>query len=125
MADARGARLVVVGGGVIGSALALLGLRRGYEVAHIERELDARGASVRNFGLVWVSGRPPGAELAFALRSRELWEQLAAEVPAVGFRASGSLTIVREEPELRVLEQVVERADAADRRLELLDAAAT
>src|SRR5215470_15077354 len=111
MVDAKGARLVVVGGGVLGSAHALLGLRRGYEVVHLERELDARGASIRNFGLVWVSGRPPGAELAFALRSRALWEELAADVPALGFRANGSLTIVREEPELRVLEQVVERAD--------------
>src|SRR5215831_5135338 len=115
MADARGARLVVVGGGVLGSAHALLGLRRGYEVTHLERELDARGASVRNFGLVWVSGRRPGAELAFALRSRALWEELGALVPELGFRANGSLTLVQDEAELRVLEQVVEREDAAER----------
>jgi hypothetical protein len=34
-------------------------LVRGHEVVQIERELEARGASVREFGLVWVSGRPP------------------------------------------------------------------
>jgi FAD dependent oxidoreductase TIGR03364 len=116
-------RLVVVGGGVLGCMHAFLGLRRGYEVVHLERELDARGASVRNFGLIWVSGRRAGAELVCALRSRELWEQVAAEVPDVGFRANGSLTVVVDEAELRVLEEVVAREDARDRRVALLDAA--
>jgi FAD dependent oxidoreductase TIGR03364 len=116
-------RAVVVGAGVLGSLHALLALRRGFDVVHVERELDARGASVRNFGLIWVSGRRPGPELAFALRSRRLWEELARELPQLGFRANGSLTLVQEEAELAVLEQVLERPDAADRELELLDAA--
>ena len=34
--------------------------------------------TARNFGLIWVSGRAPGAEPALALRARELWEKLAA-----------------------------------------------
>jgi FAD dependent oxidoreductase TIGR03364 len=117
------ARAVVVGAGVLGSFSALAALRRGHEVVHLEREQAARGASVRNFGLVWVSGRRPGEELAFALRSRALWEQLAAEIPELGFRANGSLTIVQDEAELTVLEEVVERADADERAVELLDAA--
>jgi FAD dependent oxidoreductase TIGR03364 len=116
-------RAVIVGGGVIGSMHARLALERGFEVVQLERELDARGASIRNFGLIWVSGRRPGAELALALRSRELWEQLAHDIPDLGFRANGSLTIVQEESELRVLEEVVARADATDRQLALLDAA--
>lgn len=116
-------RVVIVGGGVIGSMHALLAQRRGHEVLQIERELDSRGASVRNFGLIWVSGRRPGAELALALRSRELWQLLADEIPGLGFRANGSLTIAQDERELRVLEQVVARDDAGDRRLALLDAA--
>jgi FAD dependent oxidoreductase TIGR03364 len=102
---------------------AYFALRRGDEVVHLERDLEARGASVRNFGLIWVGGRRPGAELAFALRSRELWGGLAADVPELGFRANGSLTLVTEEAELRVLEQVVAREDAAERELTLLDAA--
>ncbi|HUK45070.1 MAG TPA: TIGR03364 family FAD-dependent oxidoreductase [Gaiellaceae bacterium] len=117
------ARAVVIGAGVLGSFHALAALRRGWEVVHLEREQDARGASVRNFGLVWVSGRRPGPELALALRARSLWEELGREVPELGFRPNGSLTLVQDEAELRVLEQVVERPDAAERRLELLDAA--
>ena len=116
-------RAVVVGAGVIGSLHALLALERGYEVVHLERELAARGASVRNFGLVWVSGRRPGAELSFALRARELWGRLARDLPGLGFRANGSLTIAQQEPELRVLEAVMARADASERELTLLDPA--
>jgi FAD dependent oxidoreductase TIGR03364 len=115
-------RAVVVGAGVLGCMHALGALRRGYEVVHLEREQAARGASVRNFGLVWVSGRRPGAELALALRSRALWEELGALIPDLGFRPNGSLTLVQDEAELRVLEQVVEREDATERQLRLLDA---
>jgi glycine/D-amino acid oxidase-like deaminating enzyme len=101
---------------------ALFARRLGFEVVQLERERAPRGASVRNFGLIWVSGRRPGAELAFTLRSRSLWEQISAEIPAIGFRANGSLTIVQDQAELRVLEQVVERDDAGARQLALLDA---
>ena len=62
-------RLVVVGGGVIGTMHAVEGVRRGYEVVQLERDVAPRGASVRNFGLVWVSGRADGAELDLALRA--------------------------------------------------------
>jgi FAD dependent oxidoreductase TIGR03364 len=116
------ARIVIVGGGVIGTMLAYAADRRGCEVVQLEREAAARGASVRNFGLVWVSGRRPGDELVFALRSRQLWEELAADVPDVGFRANGSLTIVQEDAELAVLDEVVARDDAPARGFELLDA---
>ena len=100
---------------------AYLSLRRGHEVVHLERGIEASGASVRNFGLIWISGRRPGAELTFALRSRRLWDELAAEVPGLGFRANGSLTIVTTAAELRVLEDVVARDDAQDRGFSLLD----
>ena len=42
---------------------AVLARRHGYAVTQLEREPAGRGASVRNFGLVWVSGRRAGAEL--------------------------------------------------------------
>ena len=38
------------------------------------------------------------------------------------FLKDGSITIVQTEPELRILEEVVAREDAAQRRLALLDA---
>jgi hypothetical protein len=89
----------------------------------LEREAEARGASVRNFGLVWVSGRRAGSELNLALRARELWQELGAEVPGLGFRAAGSLTLAAEDAELGLLKEAAELPDAPRRGFELLDPA--
>jgi FAD dependent oxidoreductase TIGR03364 len=114
-------RIVVVGGGVLGTMHAVMARRRGYEVVHQEREGEARGASVRNFGLVWVSGRRAGAELGLALRARELWEELGGAVPGLGFRPAGSLTVASDDAELRVLKEAAGLPDADRRGFELLD----
>src|SRR3984957_2332091 len=84
-------RVVIVGGGILGTMHAVLARRRGYAVTQLEREPAGRGASVRNFGLVWVSGRRAGPELALALRARELWAELGAAVPGLHFPAAGPL----------------------------------
>ncbi len=114
-------RVVIVGGGVLGLMHAVQARRRGLAVVHLEREADARGASVRNFGLIWVSGRAPGPELALALRARELWEELAAAVPEAGFRPHGSLTLAADDAELALLQEAAARPDATERGYELLD----
>ncbi|NLU66514.1 TIGR03364 family FAD-dependent oxidoreductase [Streptomyces sp. HNM0574] len=113
-------RVIVVGAGVLGTMHAWQAIERGHEVVHIEREEQARGASVRNFGLVWVGGRADGPELEVALRARELWEGIGARVPGLGFRPAGSLTVVTNEAELAVARAAAERPDAAERGYRLL-----
>ncbi|MFE1901309.1 TIGR03364 family FAD-dependent oxidoreductase [Streptomyces yangpuensis] len=115
-------RVIVVGGGVVGTMHAWQAVERGHEVVQIEREAEARGASLRNFGQIWISGRAGGEELATALRARELWERIGAEVPGLGFRANGSLTPVRTAREYAVAEAALARPDAAARSYELLGA---
>lgn len=116
-------RVTVVGGGVVGTMHAWQAVERGHEVVQIEREAEARGASSRNFGQIWVSGRAGGEELETALRARELWEEIGARVPGLGFRANGSLTPVRGDRELAVAEAAVAREDSAARGYKLLTAA--
>ncbi|WP_329457721.1 TIGR03364 family FAD-dependent oxidoreductase [Streptomyces sp. NBC_01497] len=115
-------RVIVVGAGVLGTMHAWHAAARGHEVVQIEREPEARGASLRNFGQIWVSGRAGGEELQTALRARELWEGIGEGVPALGFRATGSLTPVRTERELAVATAATERPDAAARGYKLLTA---
>jgi FAD dependent oxidoreductase TIGR03364 len=119
--DLHGQRVAVVGGGVIGTLHAYLALRAGAEVAHLERDLSPHGATVRNFGLIWVSGRRAGGELALAQRSRDLWEEIAREVPGVGFRPNGSLSVVRPGPEADLARAALGLPDAAERGFEWLD----
>lgn len=106
---------------MLGTMHAYTARRRGYEVVQLEREAGPRGASVRNFGLVWVSGRAAGPELALAQRARELWGEVGAAVPGVGFRPRGSLTVARTGAELAVARHAASAADAAERGFELLD----
>jgi FAD dependent oxidoreductase TIGR03364 len=115
-------RVVIVGGGILGTMHAVLARRRGYAVTQLEREPAGRGASVRNFGLVWVSGRRAGPELALALRARALWEEIAATAPGTGFRPAGSLTIATSEAELAVMRAAVALPDAKQREFDLLTA---
>ncbi|WP_026361129.1 TIGR03364 family FAD-dependent oxidoreductase [Amycolatopsis nigrescens] len=118
-------RILIVGGGVLGTMHAWQAVERGHDVVQLEREPEARGASVRNFGLVWVGGRASGAELDTALRARTLWAGIGARVPGLGFRANGSLTVLRTEAEHAVAGEVVAGAEAADRGFKLLDATET
>ncbi|WP_299527798.1 TIGR03364 family FAD-dependent oxidoreductase [uncultured Streptomyces sp.] len=115
-------RVIVVGAGVVGTMHAWHAVNRGHEVVQIERESEARGASLRNFGQIWVSGRAGGEELETALRARELWEGIGAEVPDLGFRPCGSLTPLRTGLEIAVAEAAVARDDAAARGYQLLTA---
>ena len=113
-------RVVIVGGGILGTMHAVLARRHGYAVTHLEREPAGRGASVRNFGLIWVSGRRAGPELALALRARELWAEIADGAPGTGFRPAGSLTIATSEAELAVMREAAALPDAKQREFELL-----
>jgi FAD dependent oxidoreductase TIGR03364 len=97
-------------------------LAAGYEVTQIERDPMPMSASVRNFGLVWVSGRAAGAELDLAIRARQLWGQIGTEAQ-IGFRANGSLTFARSEIEVELLQRAALMPDAAIRGFEYLSAA--
>ncbi len=112
---------IVVGAGVLGTMHAVEALRRGWDVTLLERDAEPRSATVRNFGMVWISGRAPGDELRFALRARELWEAIGAEVPGVGFAPQGSLLVVWHPEELAVLEEVCARTDAAERGIRIVE----
>jgi FAD dependent oxidoreductase TIGR03364 len=116
----EGQRTVVVGGGILGTTHALAALLRGAEVVQLERDLVPHGATVRNFGLVWVSGRAEGPEFDLALRSRGLWQEISEIVPGVGFRANGSLTLLNNEDEMKVAQRAAARDDAEARGFELL-----
>lgn len=114
-------KAIVIGGGILGTMHAREALKNGYEVIHLERDPFPTSASVRNFGLIWIGGRASGIELEASLRTRELWQEIAAEIPEMTFRANGSLTLVRNEAELKVLEESMEKSDSAQRQWKLLD----
>jgi FAD dependent oxidoreductase TIGR03364 len=116
-------RAVVAGGGVLGTWHALELCQAGFTVTHLEAEAAPQGASVRNFGLIWVSGRRTGAELDAAQRARQRWEEVGGIVPDVGFRPDGSLTLAQNDAERKVMEEFAAHPDAAARSITYVDPA--
>ena len=112
--------VIVVGGGIVGTMHALLAVKAGYSVTHVERDLAPQSASVRNFGLIWVSGRAAGPELEVALRARQLWSEIGSEAE-IGFRAQHSLTIAQNEAELDVMREAALMPDYLERGFRLLN----
>jgi D-hydroxyproline dehydrogenase subunit beta len=71
--------VAVVGAGILGLAHALAAARRGLAVVVLDRDAQANGASVRNFGFVTITGQEGGATFARARRSRDVWLEVAGE----------------------------------------------
>ena len=71
--------LAVVGAGIIGLACARAAALQGLRVAVIDRDAQANGASVRNFGFITVTGQERGLAWTRARRTCEIWEQIASD----------------------------------------------
>src|SRR3974377_1891239 len=94
MPQSRSYDLAVVGAGVCGLAHALAAARRGKRVVVIDRDAQANGASVRNFGFVTVTGQQAGACWRRAKRSRDVWIEIAAAAK-IPIQQRGLLMIAR------------------------------
>jgi FAD dependent oxidoreductase TIGR03364 len=95
--------LAVVGAGIVGLATALAGARRGLRVVVIDRDAQANGASIRNFGFVTVSGQESGVMWRRARRSREVWHEVA-DAAGIAVVQRGAWLAVRRAEAVRVLE---------------------
>ncbi|WP_226627459.1 NAD(P)/FAD-dependent oxidoreductase [Alloyangia pacifica] len=76
--------ITVIGGGLVGSALALGLAEAGQRVLVLDGEDLARRASRANFGLVWVSGKGLGAPdyARWSFESARLWPGFARDLEA-------------------------------------------
>ena len=96
--------VIVIGAGIVGLALARSHAIRGRSVLVVDREDRTVGATIRNFGLVWPVGQPPGTRFERARQSAQIWNELAVEA-GVEIHATGSLTLAHSDLELRVLRE--------------------
>jgi glycine/D-amino acid oxidase-like deaminating enzyme len=74
--------VVVVGAGIVGAACAYYLARAGASVVVLDAGAIAAGTSSAGEGNLLVSDKQPGPELALALRSRELWDEIGDDVGA-------------------------------------------
>ena len=93
--------LAIVGAGIIGLGHALAAARRGLRVVVIDRDAQANGASVRNFGFITVTGQQAGAMWQRARRARDVWDEIVgpAGIPVIH---RGTALIARSDEALAV-----------------------
>lgn len=96
--------LAVVGAGICGLSAALAAARRGLRVVVVERDAQANGASVRNFGFVTVTGQRPGETWERARHSAETWREVAPKA-GIPICHEGLLVTARRAEAVAVLEE--------------------
>ena len=98
-------KAVVVGAGIVGLAITRALSEQGIEVTVIERSEKAVGASIRNFGMVWPIGQPGGQLYQRAVRSRDIWKELA-EQAGIWHDPCGSMHLAYHAVEWQVLQEL-------------------
>ncbi len=116
--------VIVVGAGIAGLAHAWAAAKRGHRVAVYESSPYARGASIRNFGMVWPIGQLPGQDYESAMLTRSLWLE-AAESAGFWVNPVGSICLAVHDDELAVLREFVESGLGGAPRCALLNAEQT
>jgi glycine/D-amino acid oxidase-like deaminating enzyme len=108
--------LIVVGGGLVGAALAYGAARTGASVTVLDGADDAFRASRGNFGLVWVQGKGYGMTpyIHWTLRSTADWPRLAATLLAetgvdVQLQQPGGIHFFFSEEEMRTRQERLQR----------------
>src|SRR6185369_15640233 len=108
--------VAVIGGGMVGGAIAYGLARRGADVLLLDEGDLAFRAARGNFGLVWTQGKGDGmpAYAAWSIASAEMWPAFAAELSNaagrdIGYRRSGGLAFCLSEPEYAAREAQLRR----------------
>ena len=113
----RSADVLVVGGGIIGLAVAWRACAEGLSVTVLERDAVGQGTSHVAAGMLAPVaevefGDAGQAVLELGLRSAEMWPEFAAELERasgeqVGLLRTGTLVVARDEDEARELERQI------------------
>ncbi|WP_158994670.1 TIGR03364 family FAD-dependent oxidoreductase [Mucilaginibacter sp. L196] len=98
---------IIIGAGIVGLATARALAIRGYKVTVFERNEQAVGASIRNFGMIWPIGQATGPLFDRAMLSRSIWKEICTEAN-IWHNEVGSLHLAYHDDELQVIKEYVE-----------------
>jgi len=117
------ADIVIIGGGIIGSATAYYLAKRGLSVAVVEKGRIAGEQSSRNWGWCRQQDRDR-AEIPLIKESLRIWGDLGNEIGAeTGFRRTGVLYVTQDPQEMAKWERWMEHARSYQLHSRLLSAA--
>src|SRR5262245_11055863 len=102
--------VVVIGAGIVGSAIAMHLTERGLRPVVVDRDQRDLTASARSFGSISAFGKDPTSYYELACAALVSWSQWAERLGGVGFRRGGELRWEADPREGRRLAEQVERA---------------
>jgi FAD dependent oxidoreductase TIGR03364 len=111
---------IVIGAGIVGLATARALSLKGYDVTVIERTEKAVGASIRNFGMIWPIGQPDGKLYERAIRSKQIWKEIADSI-GFWYEEAGSLHVANHPDEWEVLQELHDAFTKSGRPVTLLN----
>lgn len=121
MEEILSSEVVVIGGGVIGSAVAYYLCREGAEVLLVEAEDIASGASGACDGFLSLQTKKVGPHLDLALESLKLYQELARELgPDIEFRGEGGILLATSQDQVKAIRERAKELSRQGVEVELL-----
>ena len=114
--------VVVIGGGIVGSASAYFLAKKGFNVMLLEKNDIASGASGHNAGYVWTHTRKPGPELALVNETNKMLPHLPEELDYdFELRQTGGMIFFKTEDQAQVMKEFVDQRNKDGVTMKLLD----
>lgn len=119
-------RIIIIGGGVIGTSIAYHLSKYDARVMLIEKNDLATGSSGACDGLVFMQSKKPGVHLSLALESLKLFESLRFELPInIEFKKTGGMVVIENDTEYKAMSKYVTAQQNIGLDVQLLDKAET
>ncbi|MBO0995170.1 NAD(P)/FAD-dependent oxidoreductase [Bacillus sp. SD088] len=114
--------VVVIGGGIIGAAIAYYGVKGGLDITILEKNELASGTSSRCDGNILAIDKDPGFDSQMSLKSQQLVHELSKELEIpFEYRNPGSILVCETELEMEAAHQWVAKQQAAGLEFRMLD----
>lgn len=114
--------VVVIGGGIIGAAIAYYGAKAGLEMTVLEKNDLASGTSSRCDGNILAIDKDPGFDSQMSLKSQQLVHELAKELDLpFEYRNPGSILVCENDEEMEAANRWVKQQQNAGLEFKMLD----
>ena len=114
--------IIVIGGGIMGAAIAYYGAKAGLEITVLEKKELASGTSSRCDGNILAIDKDPGFDSQMSLKSQQLVHELNRdlEVP-FEYRNPGSILVCENDQEMEAAQKWVNQQQEAGLKFNMLD----
>lgn len=114
--------VVVIGGGIMGAAIAYYGAKAGLDLTVLEKGELASGTSSRCDGNILAIDKDPGFDSQMSLKSQQLVHQLSKELElSFEYRNPGSILVCENDSEMEAAGKWVRSQQAAGLDFKMLD----